>query len=72
MLGKTSPLDSSPGTIRGDFGVDVGRNVIHASDTNVSANYEVSLWFDESELVSWTRISDLWIYKDYLQRLDKN
>jgi len=72
MLGKTSPLDSNPGTIRGDFGADIGRNVIHASDTNVSAEYEISLWFKDEELVTWSRISDLWIYKDYLQRLDNN
>jgi len=72
MLGKTSPLDSSPGTIRGDFGIDTGRNVMHASDTNISAKYEIELWFDESELISWSRISDLWVYKDYLQRMDNN
>ena len=48
------------------------RNVIHASDTNVSAENEINLWFKPEELVTWSRLSDLWIYKDYLQRMDNN
>jgi len=45
MLGETNPLSSKPGTIRGDFAVDVGRNVIHGSDAVDSANREIALWF---------------------------
>ena len=50
MLGATKPKDSAPGTIRGDFGVDVGRNVIHGSDSVESAKAETALWFTEDEL----------------------
>lgn len=45
MLGKTKPLESEPGTIRGDFCIDVGRNIIHGSDSVESANKEIALWF---------------------------
>jgi len=53
MLGATKPLDSEPGTIRGDFGIDVGRNVIHGSDSVDSAKREIDLWFSEPELIEW-------------------
>ena len=45
MLGETNPLASKPGTIRGDYAIDVGRNVIHGSDSVESANKEINLWF---------------------------
>ena len=51
MLGATKPFDSNPGTIRGDFCIDVGRNVIHGSDCVEAANKEIDLWFDEEEQV---------------------
>ena len=51
MLGATKPSDSAPGTIRGDFCIDVGRNVIHGSDSVESANKEIALWFKPEELV---------------------
>jgi len=53
MLGATKPFDSEPGTLRGTNCVDVGRNVIHGSDSVESANKEIALWFDKKELVSW-------------------
>jgi nucleoside-diphosphate kinase len=53
LIGATNPLDSEPGTIRGDFAVDVGRNVVHGSDSPENGVREIALWFDESELVSW-------------------
>merc|ERR1712118_398808 len=46
MLGATNPADSAPGTIRGDFCVDIGRNVCHGSDSVESAEKEIELWFD--------------------------
>ena len=46
MLGATKPFDSAPGTIRGDYCIDVGRNIIHGSDAVASANAEIKLWFD--------------------------
>ena len=62
MLGATRPDDSEPGTIRGDFAVDVGRNVIHGSDAVESANKEIELWFG-AELVNWQHHSNSWVYE---------
>jgi len=62
MLGETNPADSLPGTIRGDFCIEVGRNIIHGSDSVESANKEIALWFTEQELVSWQPVSDTWVY----------
>jgi nucleoside-diphosphate kinase len=62
MLGATRPDDSAPGTIRGDFAIDVGRNVIHGSDSVDSANKEIGLWFG-SEVVSWAHHSNSWVYE---------
>merc|ERR1711915_992101 len=53
MLGETNPADSLPGTIRGGFAVQVGRNICHGSDAVESSNNEISLWFKPEELVSW-------------------
>ena len=63
MLGATKPFDSNPGTIRGDFCIDVGRNIIHGSDAVESANKEIALWFTPEELVSWTSHSHSWVYE---------
>ena len=63
MLGATKPFDSEPGTIRGDFCIDVGRNVIHGSDSVESANKEIALWFKPEELVSWVDHSHKWVYE---------
>ncbi len=59
--GATNPIDAAPGTIRADFGVEIGRNLIHASDALETAQNEVALYFTESELVSWSRANDQWI-----------
>ena len=63
MLGATKPFDSEPGTIRGDFCIDVGRNICHGSDSVESANKEIALWFKPEELVSWKDHSDAWVYE---------
>ncbi len=63
IIGATNPLNSEPGTIRGDFGVDVGRNIIHGSDAPETAEQEIKLWFTESELVSWEPSLTSWIYE---------
>ncbi|XP_011495776.1 PREDICTED: nucleoside diphosphate kinase [Ceratosolen solmsi marchali] len=66
MLGETNPKDSAPGTIRGDFCIQVGRNIIHGSDSVESANKEIKLWFGdekESELTDWSSWADKWIYE---------
>lgn len=63
IIGATNPLNSEPGTIRGDFGVDVGRNIIHGSDAVETAQREISLWFKEEELVGWEPSLTQWIYE---------
>jgi nucleoside-diphosphate kinase len=63
MLGETNPADSKPGTIRGDFAVQVGRNICHGSDAVESANHEIALWFTPEELVSWESAQKDWIYE---------
>ncbi len=61
LLGETNPAASAPGTIRGDFAVDVGRNVCHGSDGPEGAAKELSFWFKPEELVSWTQSEVSWI-----------
>ena len=63
MLGATKPFDSAPGTIRGDYCIDVGRNIIHGSDSVESANHEIALWFKPEELNNWQSHSNAWIYE---------
>jgi nucleoside-diphosphate kinase len=63
MMGQTNPSDSAPGTIRGDFGLEIGRNVIHGSDSIESAQREISLFFTEEEIASYTRIDEKWLYE---------
>lgn len=60
-MGATNPVEASPGTIRGDYGMEIGRNLVHGSDSLENAEKEVSLFFDPSELVQWIRDSDPWI-----------
>lgn len=59
-VGKTRPAEADPGTIRGDFGLMVGRNLIHASDSEESAKREISLFFD-NDCLSYTRDIDAWV-----------
>ena len=61
MIGATNPLSAEPGTIRGDFGVSVGRNIIHGSDAIETAQTEVNLWFKGEELVSWEPAMKAWL-----------
>ncbi|XP_030065839.1 nucleoside diphosphate kinase A isoform X1 [Microcaecilia unicolor] len=62
MLGETNPADSCPGTIRGDFCIQVGRNVVHGSDSVESAKKEIALWFKPEELVTYSSCVHDWIY----------
>jgi nucleoside-diphosphate kinase len=64
MMGETDPADSAPGTIRGDLGLDLGRNVVHGSDTEPgSAEREIDLFFSDDELVSYERVDEAWLYE---------
>lgn len=61
MMGATNPKESAPGTIRGDYAVDIGRNIIHGSDSPESASREIGIFFKSEELCSWERTVDSWI-----------
>jgi nucleoside-diphosphate kinase len=63
MMGATNPLKALPGTIRGSYGIDIGRNVIHGSDSPESAQREIALFFKEDELIDYSREVDCWIYE---------
>jgi len=63
LVGATNPADATPGTFRGDFALDVGRNVIHGSDSVENANKEIALWFSENELFKWTPSNKNWTYE---------
>ncbi|HJJ46954.1 MAG TPA: nucleoside-diphosphate kinase [Methanocorpusculum sp.] len=63
MNGATNPAEAMPGTIRGDFAMSVGKNVIHASDAPESAAREIALHFSKSELVSYTKIDESQLYE---------
>ncbi|MGA7936881.1 MAG: nucleoside-diphosphate kinase [Kovacikia sp.] len=63
IIGATNPLTAEPGTIRGDYGVNVGRNLIHGSDAPETAKQEISLWFKDEELVSWQPTLLTWIHE---------
>lgn len=62
-VGKTNPRDAVPGTIRGDFGLEIGRNLIHASDSLESAARETAIFFNEEELHSYERAIDKWVFE---------
>src|SRR5919202_926985 len=57
-IGATNPLNAAPGSIRADFALDIGRNLVHASDAPETAERELALWFDEGELLDWSRETD--------------
>lgn len=63
MMGRTDPKGSPPGTIRGDLGMQTGRNIIHGSDSPESAEREISIFFRPEELVSYERSADGWLYE---------
>jgi nucleoside-diphosphate kinase len=62
-MGATRPTEAAPGSVRHDFGLEVGRNLTHASDSVENSQAEVALWFSDQELVSWGRALDPWIFE---------
>ena len=60
-MGSTNPLEATPGSIRHDFGLDIGRNITHASDSPENGEKETALWFNPEELVEWKSVSEIWI-----------
>lgn len=61
--GATNPLKAAPGTVRADFGLEMGRNLVHASDSPESAAREIKIFFKPAELIDWKRDTDAWIYE---------
>ena len=62
-LGATAPAEAAPGTIRADFALEVGRNLVHGSDSPETAAFEIPLFFREDEILSYARDTDRWIYE---------
>jgi nucleoside-diphosphate kinase len=62
-MGVTKPVEAQPGTIRADFALVIGRNLVHGSDGPDTARAEIALWFAPGELVDWERADDRWIYE---------
>lgn len=62
LMGETDPQESLPGTIRGDYGLDIGRNIIHGSDSPENAVKEIGIFFDPEELVNWAPVRENWLY----------
>lgn len=63
MLGATDPQKALPGTIRAAYGIDIGRNIVHGSDSPESAVREISLFFSEAEILTYNRAVDAWVYE---------
>jgi len=62
-MGATRPTEAAPGSVRHDFGLEVGRNLTHASDSGENGEKEVALWFKPEELVEWGRAVDEWVFE---------
>ncbi|MEC2056722.1 nucleoside-diphosphate kinase [Peribacillus psychrosaccharolyticus] len=62
MMGATNPKDAAAATIRGDFAVTVGKNIIHGSDSSESAEREIGLFFNKEELVDYSKLMSKWVY----------
>jgi len=63
MMGATNPLAAAPGTIRGTYGLDIGHNVVHGSDSLASAEREIGLFFKQEEICSYTKDDEKWVYE---------
>ncbi|HID86177.1 MAG TPA: nucleoside-diphosphate kinase [Anaerolineae bacterium] len=62
-LGATAPAEATPGTIRADFALEIGRNLVHGSDSPETAAFEIPLFFSEGEILSYERDTDRWIFE---------
>jgi nucleoside-diphosphate kinase len=63
IVGETDPIESLPGTIRGDFCIEKGRNIIHASDSVESAEKEINLWFSQEEINKWNKVDEKMVFE---------
>ncbi|MHA1222032.1 MAG: nucleoside-diphosphate kinase [Candidatus Heimdallarchaeaceae archaeon] len=63
LVGATNPSEAEPGSIRGDFALEIGRNIIHAADSPENAITEYSIYFEEKEILTYDRIDEKWLYE---------
>jgi nucleoside-diphosphate kinase len=63
IVGATNPIDATPGSVRGDFALEIGRNVVHAGDSAENALKEYKIYFEEREIVGYQRIDEIWLYE---------
>lgn len=61
MMGKTDPAEATPGSIRGDYGQFIGRNIVHGSDGEDTAEFEINLWFKPGEITDYSRVDEEWL-----------
>jgi len=64
IVGATNPLEATPGTIRRDFGMTIGRNLVHAADSLENAKIEMSIYFTDEEIYSYKKIDEEWVYEE--------
>jgi nucleoside-diphosphate kinase len=62
-MGATNPAQAAPGTIRADFALETGRNLVHGSDSPETAAYEIPIFFRDDEVLSYPRDTDRWIFE---------
>ena len=62
-IGSTNPTEASPGTMRGDFGLEIGRNLIHGSDSVESANREIGIFFEGHPVIQWEKDTEKWVFE---------
>ena len=62
-IGATNPAEATAGSIRGDLGLEIGRNLVHGSDSVENGEQEIALWFKPAELITWERNTDPWIFE---------
>jgi len=62
-MGSTNPTESVPGTIRGDLGLEIGRNLVHGSDSVESAQREIGIFFEGQPVMDWERSTDRWVFE---------
>jgi len=64
MVGATDPGEAMPGTIRGDYAQEIGRNIVHASDSSRTAQQEIALWFSERDIIDYTLTDEKWLFEE--------
>ena len=63
VVGATNPIDAEPGSIRGDYALEIGRNIIHAGDSPENAIIEYKIYFTEEEILNYEKIDQKWLYE---------